>query len=155
MPIATTKYVLQFSRPEDTFDTIRVECILQNYPADNNTLQLAEMGLNGVIATLSSASIFINSSEIISGKQFRCQSTYSMLFICCIILKQLLDSVMLKYNSFHSTLIFGPRQKLEQQQHYLVGWVLWFPMEWLGDLAILTQLSGTQSPSMNASLVRA
>lgn len=59
---------LLFSRPEDSLDSIRVECLLQNIPADNNTLQLAEIGLNGVVSATSALSIFVNDSDVISGK---------------------------------------------------------------------------------------
>ena len=57
------------SRPEDGLDSIRVECTLQNYPADSDTLQLAQLGLGGLISTLSSLSLFVNASDVISGKQ--------------------------------------------------------------------------------------
>lgn len=56
-----------YSRLEDSLDSIRVECIIQNYPIDNNTLQLAEMGAFGTIGSFSDASFFVNNSEVISG----------------------------------------------------------------------------------------
>lgn len=54
------------SRPEDSADFIRAECIIRNYPAINNTLQLAEMGLNGVINAFTD--IYVIGSDAISGK---------------------------------------------------------------------------------------
>lgn len=55
----------QFSRPGDPFDSVRAECIIRNYPADNNTLQLAEMAVAGVASRLSF--VVIDNSSVSSG----------------------------------------------------------------------------------------
>ena len=47
----------------------------------------------------------------------------------------------------------GLRQQPEWSNLYLVGLVLWFPMEWLEGLVIPTRPSGTLSLLTNASLV--
>ena len=54
-----------FSRPGDSFDSVRAECIIRNYPADNNTLQLAEIAVAGIALRLS---IVIENSSVISGE---------------------------------------------------------------------------------------
>ena len=54
-----------FSRPEDPVDSIRAECIIQNYPADNNTLQLAEMAVIGIASRL--FFIVIDGTSVTSG----------------------------------------------------------------------------------------
>ena len=53
------------SRPEDPFDSIRVECIIQNRPADNNTLELAEVAVLGIPSSL--PAIVVNNSMVTSG----------------------------------------------------------------------------------------
>ncbi len=53
------------SRPGDPIDSIRTECIIRNHPADNNTLELAELALAGVALSLSF--IVIDNSSITSG----------------------------------------------------------------------------------------
>lgn len=57
------------SRPEDGIDSVRVECTFQNYPADNNTLELAERTLNALLlASARDGMIFFNNSGALSGK---------------------------------------------------------------------------------------
>ncbi len=46
-------------------DSIRAECIIRNYPADNNTLQLAEVAVIGIASRLSF--IIINDASVTSG----------------------------------------------------------------------------------------
>ena len=58
-------YLYNFSRPEDPFDSIRAECIIRNHPADNNTLELAEMAVAGIATGLSF--IVIDNSSVTSG----------------------------------------------------------------------------------------
>ena len=53
------------SRPEDPFDSIRAECIIRNHPAENNTLELAEMAVAGIASSLSF--IVIDNSSVTSG----------------------------------------------------------------------------------------
>ena len=54
-----------FSRPGDPFDSIRAECIILNHPADNNTLELAEMAVAGIATRL--PFIVIDNSSVTSG----------------------------------------------------------------------------------------
>ena len=53
------------SRPGDPIDSIRTECIIRNHPADNNTLELAEIALAGIALRLSI--IVIDNSSVTSG----------------------------------------------------------------------------------------
>ena len=54
------------SRPEDPIDSIRAECIIRNHPADNITLELAEMAVAGIATRL--PFIVIDNSSVTSGQ---------------------------------------------------------------------------------------
>ena len=86
------------SRPEDGFNTIRVECIVSNYPASNDTFQITETAAREFIAAFE-IPIYVNNSDVVSGTSIETELTiyYNADNASThIISPQLLDSVMLK-----------------------------------------------------------
>lgn len=61
-------HVSTYSRFEDLqFDSIRIECKVCNSPADNNTFQLAQVALNGLLQSGEVQVLIVNRSSVVSG----------------------------------------------------------------------------------------
>ena len=64
----TTYLIHSCSRQEDLqFNWIRTECKVSNYPADVNTLLLAQVALNGLLQSNSSRPFIVSQSTAVSG----------------------------------------------------------------------------------------
>ena len=61
-------FMCTYSRFEDLqFNWIRIECKVCNSPADNNTFQLAQVALDGLLQSESVQFLIINQSSVASG----------------------------------------------------------------------------------------